>query len=343
TPSKDWLEEHEIPSPEEAVDQALSKGLLSQDLPLIKEKSVELLSRDYEDLESAKQGIQSLKQTYADEYPEIYAAKQGEVILAMDTLTDIYEQIAYPDQELDWTTHPDNLGHKDSPGCFRCHDGKHLSSTGEAVRLECNLCHSIPVISDDTVLETDIVVGRGPEPPSHTHTDWIALHGKAVDSSCSACHASDNLELDFSELDGKPPSDGSFCGNSACHDPDWIYSGFDSPELAPYLEQQVYILRNTSPYLLEGVPQTYEATFQAMFEGRCVFCHSGEDPRADLDLSSYENILLGGRSGPAIVPGDPEASLIIQKQTESRDHYGQLLDDEIEALSAWILDGAPQQ
>jgi mono/diheme cytochrome c family protein len=170
----------------------------------------------------------------------------------------------------------------------------------------------------------------------------MTLHGKAVDSSCAACHSSDNLDLDFSELEGKPPSDGSFCGNSSCHDPDWTYTGFDSPELVPYLEQQLFVLRNTSPYLLEGVPQTYDATFRAMFEGRCVFCHSGSEASANLDLSTYESLLLGGKNGPAIVPGDPNTSLIVQRQSEARDHFGQMLDDELEAIQAWILAGAPE-
>ncbi len=334
---------HSSPTPEEAVDQAISKGLISSDLPFIRENAIDLLDREYPDLASANESFQDLRHIYSNEHPEVYAESQGEIILAIATLEDIYSQIAFPEQELDWETHPDNLGHKNSPGCFRCHDGKHLSSTGEAIRLECNVCHSIPVVSDDSVLTTEIEIGRGPEPPSHTHTSWMTLHGKAVDSSCAACHSSENLDLDFTEFQGKPPTDGSFCGNSACHDPDWVYTGFDSPELAPYLEQQLFILRNTSPYLLEGVPQTYEATFQAMFEGRCVFCHSGDEASADLDLSTYEGILLGGRSGPGMMPGDPEASMIIQRQSEARDHFGQVLDDELDALQAWILDGAAEQ
>jgi hypothetical protein len=183
---------------------------------------------------------------------------------------------------------------------------------------------------------------RGPEPPSHTHTSWITLHGKAIDSSCAACHEPADPTVDYTELEGKPPPSDSFCGNSACHGPDWIFTGFDSPALEPYLEQQLYILQNTSPYLLEGVDRTYDATFSTMFEGRCVFCHSGQDAEAGLDLSSYESILQGGRNGPGLIPGDPEASLIIRRQSGTRDHFGQVLEDELEALSEWITAGAPE-
>jgi len=141
----------------------------------------------------------------------------------------------------------------------------------------------------------------------------------------------------------KPPSDGSFCGNSACHANEWVYTGFRSPELEPVLERQLYILLNTSPYLLEGVPRTYEGMFKAMFDGRCTACHSGPQAEADLDLSSYETMLLGGKSGPALVAGDPIASLIVQRQLESRPHFGQMLKDEVAAVREWVAAGAPQQ
>lgn len=244
---------------------------------------------------------------------------------------------------MDWDTHPDNLGHKDFPGCFRCHDGKHLTGTEEAIRLECNLCHAVPVVVDNQTLVTEIELVRGPEPTSHTHSSWITLHGKMIDSSCAACHAPDDPEIDYTQLDGPPPVDSSFCGNSACHASAWVYTGFDSPQLEPVLARQIYILRNTSPYLLEGVPHTYEETFKAMFNGRCVFCHSGPQAEAGLDLSSYEGLMAGSKNGPVILPGDPAGSLLIQRQSEPREHFGQVLDDELAALQAWITAGAPEQ
>jgi hypothetical protein len=333
---------HKIPDPDEAVDQALNKGLISNDLPYIREKSIELLSTPYNSTAEAGAAFDSLEQYYRDNYPEMAGALSGEIEQTADTLKTIYSEIVFSEQDLDWNTHPDNLGHQDDPGCFRCHDGKHLTGTGEAIRLECNLCHSIPVQVDPGSLVTNIELPQGPEPPSHTHSSWITLHGDMIDTSCAACHEPLDQEMDYTQLEGKPPADGSFCGNAACHGPDWAYTGFDSPELEPYLARQIYALQNTSPYLLDDVPRTYEGTFKALFDGRCTLCHGDPEYKGDLDLTSYEGLLEGGKNGPAIVPGEPDNSLLILRQSEQLEHGGQVLDQELDALRDWIAEGAPR-
>ncbi len=333
---------HSIPQPTDAIDEALRKNLIPDDLPYIREQAHDVLNRLYVTDEEARDAIESLFAYYANNYPEVYAERKDEIGMTIDTLKEIYGQFVFREQKIDWDTHSDNLGHKYDPGCFRCHDGKHLTGEGEAIRLECNLCHSIPVQVDDASLVTQIELPRGPEPPSHTHSSWITLHGRSIDNSCAACHAPEDPTVDYTALEGKPPSDGSFCGNSACHANEWRYAGFDNPALQPVLNRQLYILLNTSPYLLEGVPRTYEATYRALFNGRCTYCHAGENAEAGLDLSSYEGLLAGSNNGPVLVPGDPASSLIIQRQSEARDHFGQVLDDELEELTAWVAAGAPE-
>jgi hypothetical protein len=43
--------------------------------------------------------------------------------------------------KLNWQTHPNNLGHYYYPGCFRCHDGQHVSTDGRVISKDCNQCH----------------------------------------------------------------------------------------------------------------------------------------------------------------------------------------------------------
>ena len=65
-----------------------------------------------------------------------------------------------------------------------------------------------------------------------------------------------------------------------------------------------------------------------------------------LRLDSREGLLKGGRSGPAIVPGDPDKSLMIQAVRQTRDTLkmpkgGRLKPAEIDALAEWVRAGAP--
>ncbi len=58
-----------------------------------------------------------------------------------------------------------------------------------------------------------------------------------------------------------------------------------------------------------------------------------------LNLSTYENMLDGSQSGPVVVPGESENSLLVSVQ-EAGGHPGQLTPDEIEIVKAWIELGA---
>jgi protein gp37 len=61
-----------------------------------------------------------------------------------------------------------------------------------------------------------------------------------------------------------------------------------------------------------------------------------------LNLSTYENALAGGKSGPGIVPSDPDGSWIVKIQ-QAGGHPGQLSAEELAEVIAWIEAGAPQQ
>ncbi len=45
--------------------------------------------------------------------------------------------------KVDWKTHPNNIGHMYYPGCFRCHDGNHVSKDGKVISKDCNSCHTL--------------------------------------------------------------------------------------------------------------------------------------------------------------------------------------------------------
>lgn len=94
--------------------------------------------------------------------------------------------------------------------------------------------------------------------------------------------------------------------------------------------------------LASGVsPESWEGKYFALFQNRCGACH-GRTAVGGLNMATYENALKGGKSGPGIVPGKPQASWVVLVQQEGK-HPGQLTPEELEQVIAWILAGAPQR
>src|SRR5690348_10394268 len=83
-----------------------------------------------------------------------------------------------------------------------------------------------------------------------------------------------------------------------------------------------------------------------LLQARCISCHGPEKQKGKLRLDSRAALLKGGENGPAIVPGDPEKSLLMQavRQTHAdikMPPKEKLAADQVDALAAWIKDGAP--
>ncbi|MBI5929622.1 MAG: hypothetical protein HY862_09955 [Chloroflexi bacterium] len=117
---------HLINTPVDAVDKAIAHGDISTSIPFICVRAVELLSGEYPSTDDVVASIETLDQYY----PEFYAEGSDQVSIAIKALTAIYKQNNFPTQKLSWQTHPDNIGHLNFPGCFRCHDGEHFSTEG---------------------------------------------------------------------------------------------------------------------------------------------------------------------------------------------------------------------
>jgi len=92
----------------------------------------------------------------------------------------------------------------------------------------------------------------------------------------------------------------------------------------------------------QGVnPLSWAGSFEELFRNRCSNCH-GLTNVGGLSLSSYADALKGGKSGPAILPGDPDASVLIQIQSKGN-HPGQLTIDELNQVIDWVKAGAPEK
>ena len=341
---------HLVPPPADLVDQMLTRKLIDPSIPEIRLRGTEVLSTTYATMADAQSAIAQLKDFYQTTYPDYYAANAAKVYAAVAALQSAYTDTTFPEQKSDWTTHPNNVGHTETPGCFRCHDGKHLNDKQEAIRLECNLCHSIPVVAGPDKFVANIEISRGPEPESHKSSNWLGLHRFAFDETCSTCHNTANAG---------GTDNSSFCSNSACHGGNWQYAGLNAPALKPVLQKQLPPTPTPAPTQaptatpLPGAGATpvaappagaltYINTIGPLFKDRCESCH-GSGALGGLNLTTYAAAMKGGKSGLVIAPGEPENSLLIKKQSGATPHFGQLSASELQLVTEWIKAGAPEQ
>ena len=321
---------HEFAFPEESVNTAMARGQIAAQIPLIHKKAVEALSVDYASRKQAFAAFEDLETYYKK--TNYYSGHADQIKAAIQTLKDIYDRSVFHDQEIDWTTYPNNLGHINSPGCFRCHDGKHLDNSQQAIRLECNVCHSIPVVKREQDFVTKIEISSGLEPESHLNPNWISLHNQAFGPSCSACHTTD---------DPGGTSNTSFCSNSACHGSVYTFAGFDAPALREILQSQLPT-PEPAPEVpaADGAP-TFEAYAGPLFAAKCTGCH-GELATGGLNMLTYESLMKGSSKGPVVVPGDSASSLLVQIQSTGG-HFANLTAEELEVIKQWIDAGAPEK
>jgi hypothetical protein len=129
-------------TPERAVDSAMATGAIPPAIPFARQQAVEALKTTYPDRATAETAIATrLRAFYAASNSA--AAKDERLDLLIRSTQTLYARNVFPTMNVSWGTHPNNLGHTDAPGCFRCHDGEHKTSAGRAIRQDCELCHDI--------------------------------------------------------------------------------------------------------------------------------------------------------------------------------------------------------
>jgi len=128
---------HVFPTANDAVERSMVTGALGTALPNLKRAAVQaLMQKEITTAENAPAKIAEFltaKYPGAPELPAVIAEVQR-----------IYSVAIFPERKADWRVYPNNIGHKDWLGCFRCHDDKHRTAAGAAVSAsDCTSCHTI--------------------------------------------------------------------------------------------------------------------------------------------------------------------------------------------------------
>ena len=140
---------HTFQLAERALDDAMSTGDISPSLPFIKKQALAALKQSYPDGDTAPRQIaDKLGMFYQSKYPQAWSQDRGKVDRAIAAVQRIYGRNVFPDMRVTWGTYVNNLGHMDSPGCFRCHDGSHTSAGGKAIPNDCDTCHELKAMEE---------------------------------------------------------------------------------------------------------------------------------------------------------------------------------------------------
>jgi hypothetical protein len=135
---------HAFDLPEDAVDRALAGGRISTALPFIKKLSVELLRREYPSKLAAQTQLpEAMREFYRENHFAVFNAQRAQIEQAAAVVLEIYNGNIFPQMNITWGTYANNLGHSNFPGCFRCHDGSHVSSGEKVINQDCNSCHTL--------------------------------------------------------------------------------------------------------------------------------------------------------------------------------------------------------
>jgi len=146
----DCMDCHNRPShaiaatPERAVNELMARGDIPKTLPFIRREAVKVLKTTYPTQEAAEREIsRTLRDFYRSQAPSTYMTSRQEVERAVLATTAIYRRNVFPDMNVQFGTYPNNIGHMDFPGCFRCHDDNHKTTDGKTIGQDCETCHTI--------------------------------------------------------------------------------------------------------------------------------------------------------------------------------------------------------
>ena len=140
---------HAYQLPDRALDDAMAAGKISPGLPFLKQQALAALKQNYPDDETAGRQIPAALTAFnSGKNPQLYAGKRKEVDTSIAAVRAIYGRNVFPQMKVTWGTYANNIGHMDTPGCFRCHDGNHASASKKTIPNDCDICHELKAMEE---------------------------------------------------------------------------------------------------------------------------------------------------------------------------------------------------
>lgn len=183
----DCIDCHNRPShiynqPDKMLNLFMSLGRIDDSLPYIKSVGVQALEMPYTTKEVALDSIKIfINDFYDHNYPDISKSKTSAITNSIMEIQKIYSRNYFPSMNTNWKKFANSIGHVWDNGCFRCHDGKHVSEDGKLISRDCNACHTIISAEDENGLVKTSVTGlefTHPVNLGNSFNSWL----------CTDCH-----------------------------------------------------------------------------------------------------------------------------------------------------------
>jgi nitrate/TMAO reductase-like tetraheme cytochrome c subunit len=140
---------HSFDAPEKALNKAMQQGRVDPSLPFVHKEGLALIKAEYaSQAEADSKIISGLQDFYRTQHTDVWNQKQSQIGQSAKALSTIYDRNVFPFMKVTWGTHPNNIGHNDYPGCFRCHDGSHNAKDGTSINNDCSECHNLLAVDE---------------------------------------------------------------------------------------------------------------------------------------------------------------------------------------------------
>ena len=174
---------HDYKAPAKFINNALTSGAIPLELPEIKAVLSELCDAEYPSSDSAMAAIErGIREYYEGDYEEIVEEHPELIEKAIKGMQAAFSENIFPEMRVKWSEYPNNIGHMEFNGCFRCHNDEHESEDGKVISKDCNLCHTISAQGNPE----DLMVATLQNPLDFQHPDGDDEDWK--EGLCTDCH-----------------------------------------------------------------------------------------------------------------------------------------------------------
>jgi hypothetical protein len=174
---------HNYKSPMVYIDNALTSGVVSKELPFIKKVAMDILKNQFGTKDSAFTYIRdSITSFYKVNYPALYASKKELIDRTIEGIQIEFSKNTFPLMKANFSSYNNHIGHLESEGCFRCHNDKHVSAKGKVISKDCNWCHTIIAQGFANQIKTTSII----DTLQFIHP--VDIGDSWRENSCTECH-----------------------------------------------------------------------------------------------------------------------------------------------------------